>query len=316
MTTSIAGTIGRILESLPRQGVHRDVALLGLAEMYAAHESIVALRAAADRARSARRPDDAEGEAVGDALTASSELWNGNGVSVLDEGNAAWRDMLARALRSPAFAAVLPQWVAELRQVAEARPGSGACTVATALQLWHWTLTHATQMPGADEAAVMELAEAFCWLAAARAQVLDTIEPASALTAEHHAFLIDLCHVQAVRAAGTVSTRCAEIVFGSRQHPRWDAEGCASCYSATELDELEGWMPGLASGAYAHGDVIEADGSHPPKAGPCAKRTGVEPFVQLRTKLDGCLTGGRIAKQRAAATLPRILAGPVPASAH
>ena len=52
------------------------------------------------------------------------------------------------------------------------------------------------------------------------------------------AFLADLCHVQAARAAGEVGRVCAELVFGYNRHPAWDTEGCAACYQAEDLDAL------------------------------------------------------------------------------
>ncbi len=318
MNTPIVGTIGQILQRLPRQGVHREVALQRLTDMYAAGESIGALRAAAQRARNAQTPGDPDSDVVAGVLTAACELWDGSGVPIIDEDEdeeeGGPRDRLTRGVSSPAFAAVLPRWIAELRRVANGRPASGACTVATAMQLWHWTLTHALGTWSSGDAPIVELAEAFCGLAAARAQILEAAGASDSVPAAHQAFLNDLCHVQAARSAGTVATACAELVFGFRRHPSWDAEGCASCYNAAELDELEGFMPGIASGAHAHADVIEADGSHAPKAGPCAKRDGLEQFAQLRAKLDGCLTGARLTKRRAAAALPSILADTLSAS--
>jgi hypothetical protein len=55
-------------------------------------------------------------------------------------------------------------------------------------------------------------------------------------------------------------------------------------------------------------DVVEADGSHPEKAGPCARFDGVDTFMRLRNRLDGCLTCARIAKDRAAAAIARSMA--------
>jgi hypothetical protein len=54
-------------------------------------------------------------------------------------------------------------------------------------------------------------------------------------------------------------------------------------------------------------DVIESDGSHPPKAGPCVRFVGVEGFVARRNKLDGCMTGARLAKDRAAHALTEVM---------
>ena len=43
------------------------------------------------------------------------------------------------------------------------------------------------------------------------------------------------------------------------------------------------------------------------KAGPCVKFDGLEDFVRLRAKLDGCLTGCRLAKDRAAESLTKVM---------
>ena len=132
-------------------------------------------------------------------------------------------------------------------------------------------------------------------------------------------FYTDLCHVQCARAAGEVGRILAELVFGYRPHPAWNGAAREACYEAEELVALEGMMPGLGSTAV---DVVGADGSHPSKAGPCARFDGVEQFVRLRAKLDGCLTGaapgqgprGRCARQShdsGSAGLPR-MSGEVP----
>lgn len=316
MNTTIATTIDQILRRLPREGVQREVAVQRLTEMYASGEAMAALRAAAERARKVQDPQDPGSEAVADVLGAASELWDGNGVPVhVDGDDHGLRDQLVRGVTSRAFQPVLRGWIVELRRMANKRPSTGACTVATALQLWNWTFLHFRQMPRGAEAAMVELAEAFCWLAAARSQILETVNETSGAAA-HDAFLSDLCHVQAARSAGAVATACAELVFGYRQHPAWDAGACKSCYNADDLDELEGLMPGIASSARAHSDVIEVTGAYPSKAGPCAKTDGVEGFLRLRAKLDSCLTGSRLTKQRAAAALPLMLATAGSTSTH
>ena len=43
------------------------------------------------------------------------------------------------------------------------------------------------------------------------------------------------------------------------------------------------------------------------KAGPCVHFDGMDEFVRLRTKLDGCLTGCRLAKDRAAEALTQVM---------
>lgn len=97
---------------------------------------------------------------------------------------------------------------------------------------------------------------------------------------------------------------CAELVFGYNRHPAWDQEGARGCWHEDELEAIESIMPGVGSYAF---DVINNDGSHPQKAGPCAKCDRERPFLTLHTKLDGCLTGARLAKDRAAEAISKIM---------
>jgi hypothetical protein len=153
-------------------------------------------------------------------------------------------------------------------------------------------------------------------LLAARQFILDVIEletkgagnPALAGgLAGTVAFFTDLCHVQAAHAAGEVGRICAETVHGHNRHPAWDKASCHTCYSAEELTALEGIMPGMDASARAYSDVAESGQAHPPKAGPCVKCDGLEGFVTLRAKLDTCLTGCRLAKDRAAESLTKVM---------
>jgi len=93
-------------------------------------------------------------------------------------------------------------------------------------------------------------------------------------------------------------------VFGYNRHPAWDEEGYRGCYQQDELDALEGLVPGIAACAT---DVIGNDGSHPSKAGPCAKCNGAEQFLKLHSKLATCMTGSRLAKDRAAEAVSKLM---------
>ena len=143
----------------------------------------------------------------------------------------------------------------------------------------------------ARQGVTFPLADALCWLLAARCQILDALElerrgPSDPAVAEGLAglvnFMTDLCHVQSARASGEVARICAELVFGYNRHPAWDEAGYRGCYQQDELDSLEGIIPGI--GSYGL-DVIGSDGSHPKKAGPCAKCNGADQFLSLQTKL-------------------------------
>src|SRR5208282_5065472 len=213
------------------------------------------------------------------------------------------RLQLSITMTNELFLAQFQQWIADMRRIASERPGTGACTLGTAMQLWLWTLKHVQTATDADgvklyhktrQGVTFPLADALCWLLAARQFVLDVIEldtkgaanPALADgLAGTVAFFTDLCHVQTARAAGEVGRICAEIVHGYNRHPAWDETSCHACYCAEELETLEGIIPGIDGSARAYSDVFEAGEPRPLKAGPCVRFAGLEDFVRLRAKL-------------------------------
>lgn len=212
------------------------------------------------------------------------------------------RRQLSFTMTSEIFLIQFRRWIQEMRGIASDYPGTGACVLASAMQLWLWTLEHllkAKDSEGKDlyqnqrHGVTFPLADVFAWLLASRYQILDVVElikkgPENPSLAEglpgYISFFSDLCHVQAARSAGEVGRVCAELVFGYNRHPRWPGEDCETCFKSNDPEELETM-----------------------KAGPCVQFRGVEEFTRLRTKLDGCLTGSRIAKDRAAKALTQIM---------
>jgi hypothetical protein len=155
------------------------------------------------------------------------------------------------------------------------------------------------------------MADALCWLLACRYQILDVLEleekgPQNPVTAEGLegtvAFFSDLAHVQAARAASEVGRICAELVFGYNRHPAWDDE--EGCYCEDELRAIDSIVPGMDAFAT---DVVNEEGTHPAKAGPCVSFEGMEDFLHLRSRLDACLTGSQLAKDRAARALTKVM---------
>jgi alkylation response protein AidB-like acyl-CoA dehydrogenase len=235
------------------------------------------------------------------------------------------RRQLSVTMTDELFLAQFRDWIRDMRVIANDYPETGACSLATAMQMWLYTLQHlqhgadaegAKLYQGARQGVTFPLADALCWLLASRSQILDLLQlqkhgvenPALAEGLPGLlAFLTDLCHVQSSRAAGEVGRVCAELVFGYNRHPTWDTEGCATCYQADDLDAMEALIPGIASLARGYTDVIESDGSHTPKAGPCARFDGLDQFIRLRVRMDGCLTGSQLAKDRAAAALTKVM---------
>jgi len=227
------------------------------------------------------------------------------------------RRQLSVTMANPLWLAQLKAWIRELRHVAATHPGTGACALASAIELWLWTFRH---LEGARDAlgeklyqsprqgVTFKLADALSWLCAARMQVLDAValgECGQAVLGDAlpgtARFFSDLCHVQAARAAGEVGRICAELVHGYNRHPPWDEEALHACWSAASAEALEGIVPGLA------GCAVDQVDAHPDKEGPCASCQGVTDFRSLRVKLDGCLTGAMLAKDRAAGAVLRVM---------
>lgn len=235
------------------------------------------------------------------------------------------RLQLSITMTNDLFLAQIRQWIQELKKLASDRPGTGACALGTAMKLWLWTLDHvrtATDADGAKlyhktrQSVTFPLADALCWLLAARQFIYDIVElekegPANPGLAEalpgFISFFSDLAHFQCARAAGEVGRICAEIVYGYNRHPAWGQAGSEPCYCASELEALESIIPGIDGAARSYSDVTEANAAHPFKAGPCVRFPKLDEFAKLRSKLDGCITGARLAKDRAAEALTRVM---------
>jgi alkylation response protein AidB-like acyl-CoA dehydrogenase len=231
------------------------------------------------------------------------------------------RRQLTLTMTTPLFLAQFRVWLKEMREIASERPGTGACTLATAMTMWLWTLNFTRHGKDADgnnlyngqrQGVTFALADALCWLLAVRCQILDVQELESrgaddAMVAEGLPatvqFFSDLCHVQSARAAGEVSRICTELVYGYNRHPAWDAEGHDVRSLSGGLDGGEGVIPDISTLAIDEA----ADGVHPGKAGPGTGCTDLTDFLRLQNKLATSLTGSRLAKDRAAETVAKVM---------
>ena len=236
------------------------------------------------------------------------------------------RRQLTVCMTNELFLKQFELWIPELRKIAARHPGIGACTLASAMKLWLWTFNYLLKAQDADgkklyhghrHGVTFPLADSLCWLLSARQLILDYLElhkkgPETPTLAEglegYLQFYRDLCHVQAARSGGEAGRICTELVFGYDRHPSWeDADINETVFKGDFVDSLESVIPGISCCARGIGDVVEADGSHPEKEGPCVCFKGKEGFIQLRSKLDGCLTGSRLAKDRAAQALTEVM---------
>jgi hypothetical protein len=196
------------------------------------------------------------------------------------------RRQISITMTNEVFLALFRSWIGELRAIAAQKPDVGACTLANAMELWLWTLQHlqgakdaegAKLFSGNRHGVVFPLADALCWLLASRHQILDVLElerkgPENAVVAEGLTGLVnffsDLCATQSASAAGESSRICAELVYGYNVTGSCSADGCCC-------------------------------------QGPAA--ASLEPFAQLRRKVDACLAGSRLAKDRAADALAQVM---------
>ncbi len=253
------------------------------------------------------------------------QKWMDTQLEATYEGpEAVQRRQLSITMTNELFLIQFKHWISELRRIADKHPDIGACTLASAMELWLWTLNYLQKAVDADgkplwhnqrHGVVFPFADALCWLLASRCQILDRIEleekgPENPVVSEGLPGLVnffgDLCHVQAARAAGEVGRICAELVYGYNSHPHWDTDDRKLCFEGETLDALESIMPGIAGCGRSIGDAVEVDGSHDAKAGPCPTEC-IQGFVLLRTRLDLCLTGARRSKDRASAALAQVM---------
>src|SRR3954462_11148018 len=95
------------------------------------------------------------------------------------------RRQLSVTMTDEVFLAEFRHWTADMRQIASDRPGTGACALATAMQLWQWTLQYLQDSTDADgnklyhsnrQGVTFPLADALCWLLASRCQTNALLE--------------------------------------------------------------------------------------------------------------------------------------------
>src|ERR1035437_5083174 len=85
------------------------------------------------------------------------------------------RRQLTVTMTGDVFLAQFRGWIASMRQIAGTRPETGACTLASAMEIWQWTLAHLQKATdptggllyhGQRQGVTFALADALCWLLA------------------------------------------------------------------------------------------------------------------------------------------------------
>ena len=95
------------------------------------------------------------------------------------------RRQLIVTMTSELFLAQFRKWTSDMSRIASDRPGTGACTIAAAMELWLWSLNHLQHATDADgeplyrdkrQGATFPMADALCWLLASYYQILDVVQ--------------------------------------------------------------------------------------------------------------------------------------------
>ena len=215
------------------------------------------------------------------------QKWTDAQLEATYEGpEAVQRRHLTATMPNPVFLEIFRQWMQGLKTLSTSRPVQSACLLASAMELWLWTMSHMQSAKDPEgrplyhakrQGVTFPLADALCWLLAAKCLLDDVLElerkgPENPALAEGLegllSFYFDLCHVQAARAAGEASRICAELVYGYAAHDDVCTGGC----STNGLTTME-----------------------------------FDTFNRLRTNVDMRLSGARLAKDRAAQALAGVM---------
>lgn len=211
--------------------------------------------------------------------------WFDTQLEAIYEGpEAVQRRQISATATNEVFLARMRQWSQELQAAAAKAPGSGACTLGCAMELWLATYDYlqGARDPegrplyhGKRHGVTFPMADALSWLLGAYClyqdvRVLEEQGPLNPVTAEglvgSLAFYNDLFAVQAARSAGEAARICTELYYGYRGHDHC-LGGCCS-------------TPGAAD-----------DGA----------------YQALKLRVERCLAGARLAKDRAAQALTGIM---------
>ncbi len=161
------------------------------------------------------------------------QKWSDAQLEATYEGpEAVQRRQLSVTMTQEIFLCQFRQWIDELRGIHGTNPEIGAEILANGMELWLGALNYLMESKDANGKALYHgtrqgvtfaMADALCWLLAARSQILDVLElkakgPENPVLTEALPgflnFFSDLCSVQAARGAGEAARICAELVHG------------------------------------------------------------------------------------------------------
>ncbi|MBC17266.1 MAG: acyl-CoA dehydrogenase [Desulfovibrio sp.] len=209
------------------------------------------------------------------------QKWADTQLEATYEGpEAVQRRHMTMTMTNEVFLHTMDAWIAQLKRAGKENPGLGSFVLASAMELWKYTLEY---LQGAKDdegrklfhnkrqGVTFPMADALGWLLGPYFLTTDVIEliekgPMSPTLAEGledlTSFYKDMCHVQAARAAGEVARICTELVYG---------------FNTCKCNEPSGEL----------GDQSQCD------------REDMKQFRELKAKVDMCMAGSRMARDRA-----------------
>ena len=198
------------------------------------------------------------------------------------------RRHLTMTMTSEVFQHTLSAWIKQMQAAGKDVPGLGGFVLASAMELWQYTMEYlktATDDDGRKlyhnkrQGVTFPMADALGWLLGPYFLACDVMEliekgPMSPTLAEGiddlTGFYKDLCHVQAARAAGEVARICSELVYGFH-----------TCQCNNPLGQL--------------GDQADCT------------REDLKKFREIKAKVDMCMAGCRMARDRAGNALGEVM---------
>ena len=237
------------------------------------------------------------------------QKWSDCQLEATYEGpEAVQRRHLTMTMTSDIFGCVMENWIEQMRRAGKDVPGLGGYVLASAMELWQWTLAFLQEAKDENgkklyhnkrQGVTFPMADALGWILGPYFLACDVMEliekgPMSPTLAEGlddlTGFYKDLCHVQAARAAGEVARICSELVYGYNWNrcPTPDGGIAEKC------------EPELKSKEECAQDGTLGDQSK------CSRPELVR-FRELKATVDMCLAGSRLAKDRAGNALAEVM---------
>jgi len=219
------------------------------------------------------------------------QKWSDTQLEATYEGpEAVQRRHLTMTMPSEVFQYTLSAWIKQMQRAGKEVPGLGGYVLASAMELWQWTMEHLKTAKDDNgkklyhnkrQGVTFAMADALGWILGPYFLATDVMEliekgPMSPTLAEGiddlTAFYKDMSHVQAARAAGEVARICTELVYG---------------FNTCECDEPSGQIEDAPTKCCGRDDLAE--------------------FRELKAKVDICMSGARMAKDRAGSAMADVM---------